>query len=287
MPLETLEQPNIRELITDRPEKRPYIFNPDKDITAADWELMLPDLPKDLQSGAWISILDPQRTALLDNEHWLGQAFNRAGWASLQNSERHHKKYLEMFFYAHLISPTKYPLDLNKRNTEVMIENVRDEIAGSLTLGLDLETTMLNFIVWNARLKILSDGNILPLRMSKDEQDALKKYLTERFLIEKKRSAISLLMKTADRSYVEVIFSLKVAYPELCQFPEEVTTTLRDWLSEARESEIWHEFLDFALALYVLSAKEIKVVGGRPVFIVEEPTPVNEPTPLPPAKLNF
>src|SRR3989338_1791556 len=82
MPLETLEQPNIRELITDRPEKRPYIFNPDKDITAADWELMLPDLPKDLQSGAWISILDPQRTALLDNEHWLGQAFNRAGWAN-------------------------------------------------------------------------------------------------------------------------------------------------------------------------------------------------------------
>ena len=289
MPLETLEQGvNIKGMVIEAPEKKPFVFNPEREITEDDWKAIRELAPDKLTIGAWISMLAPHRAVQFDNDDWLRGGFNREGWGTLELAPRIPKRYLEMFYYAHLISPTKYPLGYNKRFVDQAQEDVRYELASfRLTFGPTSEKTLSDFITWNARLKILSNGILGPLLMSEDEMTALKKYIAKRFAVEKKRAEGRLILGHGETSLAEIIFSLKIAYPELCEFPDEAANSLHDWFNGARKIQDWDAFLEYALTMYVLSAKEVKVVHGLPVFVIEQPSPAEESTPPPPTSLKF
>ena len=229
----------------------------------------------------------PGKASAFNTEQWIGRAFNREGWGHLRHSARVPKKYLEMFFYAHLISPTKYPLDFNKADTEVAFESVRNEMARSIDPNPDRDSVFSEFIVGNARLRILSNGNLRPLAISELEKEVLKRFVTKRCDFEKSRPVSTSIIDRDEILIGEILFSLKVAYPELCEFPRWVMSSFRHWLDVARKAEEWALFLQYALSLYTLSATEIKVVNGLPVFVLPEDTLTAAPISPIPTDLKF
>ena len=142
-------------------------------------------------------------------------------------------------------------------------------------------------IVFNARFKILSDGEILPLPINAEEKTKITKFAKEMFELEKRRVAGTYTTGPDEICFSEILFSLKVAYPELRDFPKEVEQSLRDWFSEARQSRDRRRFLEYAMALYALSAKEIKIADAMPVFVMPDPEPIEEPQSQVPEALNF